>query len=87
MNLANRLQFTKLKPSKVVVTIYKPLAGLFIHKFFFCQTFEKSKFAKHSPHQTFPLYGIYLVYPIIELFQHAMCMPTQYAMIKMTHEI
>ena len=34
-----------------------PLADLFI-----CQTFsaklEKSKFAKHSPHQTFLLYGI-----------------------------
>ena len=36
----------------------KPLADLFIRQTFFHQTFEKSKFAKHSPRQTFPLYGI-----------------------------
>ena len=59
-NLANRLRFTKLKPSKVVATINNPLADLSIHQTFFCQTLEKSKFAKHSPRQTFPLYGIIL---------------------------
>ena len=30
-NLVNCLQFAKLKPSKVVVTINNPLADLFIH--------------------------------------------------------
>ena len=35
-NLANRLRFPKLKPSKVVVTINNPLANLFIRKIFFC---------------------------------------------------
>ena len=35
-----------------------PLAGVFIRQTFSCQTFEKSKFAKHSPRQTFPLYSI-----------------------------
>ena len=48
MNLANRLQFVKLKPSKLVVTINNPLADLFIRQTFFCQTLEKSKFAKLS---------------------------------------
>ena len=57
-NLANHLQFAKLKPSKLVVTIDNPLADLFIRQTFFCQTLEKSKFAKHSSRQTFPLYGI-----------------------------
>ena len=58
-NLANRLRFAKLKPSKLVVTIDNPLADLFICQTFFCQMFEKSIFAKHSAHQTFPLCGIY----------------------------
>ena len=57
VNLASCLQFAKLKPSKLVVTINNPLAELFIHRTFFCQKLEKSKFAKHSPRQTFPLYG------------------------------
>ena len=56
VNLANHLQFIKLKPSTVVVTIYNPLAGLFICQTFFRQTLEKSKFGKHSPRQTFQLY-------------------------------
>ena len=33
-NLANRLQFAKLKPSKLVVTIDNPLADLFISQTF-----------------------------------------------------
>ena len=45
VNLVNCLQFTKLK---LLVTINKPLADLFIHQTFFCQMFEKSKFAKLS---------------------------------------
>ena len=57
-NLANRLQFAKLKPSKLVVTIDNPLADLLIRQTFFRQTLEKSRFAKHSARQTFPLYGI-----------------------------
>ena len=44
------------KPFKV--TINNPLADLFICQTFFHQTLEMSKFAKHSPRQTFPLYGI-----------------------------
>ena len=57
-NLANRLRFAKLKPSKLVVTIDNPLADLFIRQTFFRQTLEKSRFAKHSARQTFPLYSI-----------------------------
>ena len=56
-NLANHLRFTKLKPSKLAITINKPLADLFIRQTFFCQMLKKSKFVKHSPRQTFPLYG------------------------------
>ena len=33
-NLANYLQFTKLKPLKVAITINKPLADLFIRQTF-----------------------------------------------------
>ena len=57
-NLANRLRFAKLKPSKLVVTIDNPLADLFIRQTFFRQTLEKSRFAKHYARQTFPLYGM-----------------------------
>ena len=56
-NLANHLRFAKLKPSKVVVTINNYLADLFIRQTFFSKTLEKSKFAKHFPRQTFPLYS------------------------------
>ena len=42
------------KTSKVVATINN---SWLIYSFV-CQTFEKSKFTKHSPHQTFLLYGI-----------------------------
>ena len=59
-NLANGLRFTKLKPSKLVVTIDNPLADLFIRQTFFRQMLEKSTFAKHSASQTFPLYGMYV---------------------------
>ena len=62
MNLANRLQFAKLKSSKLVVTIDNRLANLFICQTFFCQTLEKSRFAKHSAPQTFLLYGNSKVY-------------------------
>ena len=34
-----------------------PLDDLFIHQTFSHHALEKSKFAKHSPCQTFPLYG------------------------------
>ena len=57
VNLAYRLRFTKLKPSKLVVTNNNPLADLLIRQTFFRQTIEKSKFSKHSPRQTFLLYG------------------------------
>ena len=56
-NLANRLRFAKLKPSKLVVTIDNPLADPFIRQTFFRQMLEK-RFAKLSARQTFPLYGI-----------------------------
>ena len=51
-------EFAKLKPSKLVVTIDNPLTDLFIRQTFFRQMLEKSRFAKHSGRQTFPLYGI-----------------------------
>ena len=56
-NLANRLRFAKLKPSKLIVTIDNPMSDLFICQTFFRQTFENSRFTKHSACQTFPLYG------------------------------
>ena len=59
-NLVNRLRFAKQKPSKLAVTIDNPLADLLIRQTFFRQTLEKSRFAKHSARQTFPLYGISL---------------------------
>ena len=52
-SLANRLQSAKLKSSQLVVTINNPLADLFICQTFFHQALEKSRFAKHSLHQTF----------------------------------
>ena len=39
-NLANRLRFAKLKPSKLVVTIDNPLADLLIRQTFFRQTLD-----------------------------------------------
>ena len=39
-NLANRLRFTKLKPSKLIVTIDNPMADLFIRQTFFRQTLD-----------------------------------------------
>ena len=40
---------TKLKPSKLVLTINNLLADLLIRQPFFCQMLEKSQFAKLSP--------------------------------------
>ena len=59
VNLANHLQFDKLKPSKLVVTINNLLADLFIR-----QTLSPKSSSIHF-HQTlslpnFPLYGIHL---------------------------
>ena len=61
-NLANRLQFAKLKPSKLIVTIDNPLADLFIRQTFFRQTLEKRRFVKHSACKL----SHYMVYPIYE---------------------
>ena len=58
-NMTNHLQFAKLKPSKLVVSMNNLVVDLFIHQTFFCKMLEKSKFAKHFPHQIFPLYSIY----------------------------
>ena len=43
--------------TKLVLTINNLLADLLIRQTLFCQMLETSQFAKHSPHQTFPLYG------------------------------
>ena len=42
---------TKTIQSTVTVTINNPLADLSFTKIFFLQMLEKSKFARHSPHQ------------------------------------
>ena len=47
-NLANHLRFTKLKPSKLVLTINNPLPNLLIRQIFSWQMLEKSKFAKEK---------------------------------------
>ena len=39
--LVNRRRFTKLKPSKLVVTINSPLADLFIRQTFFTKCFKR----------------------------------------------
>ena len=57
-NSANHSWFAKLKPTKLVLTINYLLADLLICQTFFHQMFEKSQFAKLSPRQTFPLYGM-----------------------------
>ena len=56
----NRLRFAKLKPSKLLVLMNNSLADLFTHQAFFYKMLEKSKFAKHSPHQIFQLYGSFM---------------------------
>ena len=56
-NLANRQQFAKLKPSKLVVIIITLWLYLSICQTLPCQTLKKSKFTKVLPRQTFPLYG------------------------------
>ena len=47
-----------IRQSKLVLTIKNLLADLLIRQTFFRQMLEKSQFAKLSPRQTFPLYGI-----------------------------
>jgi len=54
-------RITKLKSSKFLLTIIIFWLNLFIHQTFFHQMLKTSKFAKLSPSQTFPLYGICLV--------------------------
>ena len=61
-NLANRQRFAKLKPSKLVVIIITLWLDLFIRQTFLCQTLKRSKFDKVSPRQTFPLYGICIIF-------------------------
>ena len=56
-NLVNCPQFTKLKPSKLVLTVNNLLADLLIRQTFFHQMLEMSQFAKLSPRQTFLLYS------------------------------
>ena len=51
--LINRLWFTKLKPSKVLVTINNPLVDLFICQAFFCQTLQKSNSPNILPAKLF----------------------------------
>ena len=57
-SLANHQQFTKLKPSKLVVTIDNLWADLFIRQALFHQNFYPPTLAKHhiSP-PNFLLYG------------------------------
>ena len=76
-SLANHLQFAKLKPFKLVVTINNPLAELFIRQTFFRQMLKKSKFTKHSPRQTFLLYGNAYSELIYFVLKHANWPPTQ----------
>ena len=57
VNLATCQRFTKLKPSKLVVIIITLWLNPFICQTFPHQTLKKSKFAKVSRRQTFPLYG------------------------------
>ena len=52
VNLANCPWFTKLKPSKLVLTINNLLANQLIRQTFFCQMLEKSQFTKLSLCQT-----------------------------------
>ena len=57
VNLANRRWFTKLKQSKVVVTVNDPLADVFICQTFFHQMVERVNLRNILP-QTFLLYSI-----------------------------
>ena len=56
-NLVNCLWFAKLKPSKLVVTVHKPIGRSIRSPNFFCQMLRKSKFTKFYPCQLFLLYG------------------------------
>ena len=56
-SLVNHPWFTKLKLSKLVLTIDNLLAYLLIRQTFFRRKLEKSQFVKLSPNQTFLLYS------------------------------
>ena len=47
--------------TKLVLTINNLLVDLLICQIFFLQMLETSQFAKISPHQSFPPYGIYSI--------------------------
>jgi len=57
VNLANREQFAKLKPSKFLLIIITFWLNLFIRQTFFHLMLKTSKFAKLYAHQTFLLYS------------------------------
>ena len=50
-DFANYQWFAKLKPSKLIVTINKLLANLFVHQLS-CQNLDSSIFTKYYSHQT-----------------------------------
>ena len=56
-NLMNHQRFGKLKPSKLVATIYNLLTNPFIHQTFF-QNLYPSTFTNHYLYQTFLLYSV-----------------------------
>ena len=49
-----------IRQTNLVLTIDNLLADLLIRQTFFRQMLEKSQFAKLSPRQTFPLYGMHV---------------------------
>jgi len=59
-NLVNHPWFTKLKPSKFLLTIITFWLNLFIRQTFFRQLLETSEFAKLYPRQAFPLYSTHI---------------------------
>ena len=62
-NLVNHPWFTKLKPSKLIITINNLLDDLLIHQTLFHQMLEKSQFTKLSPTKL-SCYTVYCVYGI-----------------------
>ena len=67
VNLANRPWFTKLKPSKLVLSINNLLADLLLHQTVFCQMLEKSQFAKLS---CYTVWGINCLSPTQKTKNH-----------------
>ena len=67
-NMANHLQFAKLKASKVVVTINNPLADLFIHQTFSAKCLKRvnspnilpAKLSRYTVYNREDLYCLYL---------------------------